>query len=265
LSGTEGGERAEPADTAARLARSLREKLLLERSFGFEVPLVWPPQAALPVPQARNGAGDLDPERRRRTSLLEPIREEVRACRLCVLCRGRTQTVFGVGDPCARLMFIGEGPGEDEDRQGEPFVGKAGRLLDRMIQAMGLARENVYIANIVKCRPPGNRNPEPREIVACLPYLRRQVEIIRPEVICALGNVAARTLLDSQLPISRIRGRFGEFLGIPVLPTFHPAYLLRNIEDKRLAWEDLRKLMARLGLKSHRPERGRDPGAREPY
>jgi DNA polymerase len=156
--------------------------------------------------------------------------------------------VFGAGDPCARLMFIGEAPGEEEDQKGEPFVGAAGQLLDRMIRAMGLEREEVYIANIVKCRPPGNRNPEPREIVSCLPYLRRQIEVVLPEVICALGRVAARTILDTQLSIGRLRGRFAEYLGIPVLPTFHPAYLLRTPEDKRLCWQDLKMVCQRLGL-----------------
>jgi uracil-DNA glycosylase len=161
-----------------------------------------------------------------------------------------------VGDPGASLLFVGEGPGEDEDRQGEPFVGKAGQLLDRMIEAMGLKRSQVYIANIVKCRPPGNRNPEPREIAACLPYLRRQVEIIAPRIICALGKVAATSLLDTPAPIGRLRGKLGEFLGIPVLPTFHPAYLLRYPEEKRLAWADLRKVMEFLGLRDPREAAG---------
>jgi DNA polymerase len=163
--------------------------------------------------------------------------------------------VFGVGDPCARLLFIGEGPGEDEDRQGEPFVGKAGQLLTRMIQAMGLARKDVYIANIVKCRPPGNRTPAPREIISCLPYLKRQIAIIAPEVICVLGNVAARSLLDTQVSISRLRGRFTAYGDISVMPTFHPSYLLRNPEDKRLVWDDLRKIMSLLGLPDP-PSRG---------
>jgi uracil-DNA glycosylase family 4 len=211
------------------------------------------------------GGGDLDAERARRRALLRPIEEEVRGCRACVLCEGRTRTVFGVGDPCARLLFVGEGPGEDEDRQGEPFVGPAGQLLTRMIQAMGLARSEVYIANIVKCRPPGNRNPAPREIVSCLPYLRRQIEVVAPELICTLGNVATRTLLDTQVAISRLRGRFTEFhtefQSIPVLPTFHPSYLLRSPEDKRLAWEDLRKIMERLGIPD--PRGAREPPARK--
>jgi len=233
---------------AARLARSLRERIALDRSFGLEIPLSWPPDPIplnLPGPSGRSP----DAERVRRLALLEPIARETAACTACALSRSRRQAVFGVGDPCARLLFIGEGPGQDEDRQGEPFVGKAGQLLNRMIAAMGLQRGEVYIANVVKCHPPMNRNPAPREIIACLPYLRRQVEIIAPEIICALGSVAARALLDTTLSITRVRGKPGEFLGIPVLPTFHPAYLLRNPGEKRLAWEDLKKIMARLGLR----------------
>ncbi len=236
----------------AYLARALRERILLDRSFGIDSPVSWPPSPrrfplSSKAPMERSGES-LEEERKRRRGFLESISREAASCTACVLANSRRQAVFGVGDPCARLMFIGEGPGEDEDRQGEPFVGKAGQLLNRMITAMGLVRTEVYIANIVKCHPPLNRNPFPREIALCLPYLRRQVEIITPEVICALGNVAARTLLDTLLPISRLRGRFGEFLGIPVLPTFHPAYLLRNPADKRLAWDDLRKVMKKLGL-----------------
>jgi uracil-DNA glycosylase family 4 len=267
------------AGALERLARGARQRLFLERSFGWVVPLAWPlslpapepPAAAPPPPAAPPRAGDphapaaerlpaapraaaSSEERSRRRELLRPIEEEVRACRACVLCEGRSRTVFGVGDPCARLLFIGEAPGEDEDRQGEPFVGKAGQLLTRMIQAMGMSRGDVYIANIVKCRPPGNRNPVAREIISCLPYLRRQIEVIGPELICTLGNVATRALLDTQESISRLRGRFSDFRGIPVLPTFHPSYLLRNPEDKRLVWDDLRKVMNRLGIKE--PERG---------
>ncbi len=183
---------------------------------------------------------------------LRAIREDIGDCRRCKLCQGRTHIVFGVGNPAADLMFVGEAPGADEDAQGEPFVGRAGQLLTKIIEAMGLGREDVYIANIIKCRPPENRTPAPREVVSCFPYLRRQIEIIAPDVISVLGNVAARSLLDTQAPISRIRGRWTEYQGIPVLPTFHPAYLLRNPADKRLAWDDLQKIMARLGLATPR-------------
>ena len=176
------------------------------------------------------------------------IDERVRQCRDCPLCEGRTNTVFGVGDPCARLMFVGEGPGYDEDRLGEPFVGKAGQLLDKMITAMGLDRSQVYIANIVKCRPPGNRTPEAGEMATCFPYLREQIEIVQPEVLCTLGNTPTRALLQTTTPISRLRGRFQEYGGVPVMPTFHPAYLLRNPAAKREVWEDLKTILGILGL-----------------
>jgi DNA polymerase len=156
--------------------------------------------------------------------------------------------VFGAGNPEADLVFVGEAPGEEEDLQGKPFVGKAGQLLTKMIQAMGLARDEVYIANIIKCRPPRNRNPMPDEIESCEPFLVAQLNAIRPRTICALGTFAAQTLLRTQEKISRLRGRFHDYHGIPVMPTYHPAYLLRNPEDKRLVWEDMQKIMEHLGL-----------------
>jgi len=185
---------------------------------------------------------------------LEELRRELGDCRRCKLCSGRTNIVFGVGNPDARLMFVGEGPGEDEDRQGEPFVGKAGALLDDIVtKGMGLRRADVYIANVVKCRPPNNRNPEPDEIVACEPFLLRQIELVRPEVIVTLGNFATQALLRDRTPISRRRGNWHEVGGVALMPTFHPAYLLRNPSDKRLVWEDVKLVMARLGLAQ--PER----------
>ncbi len=207
----------------------------------------------LPVaPEVPAGAGPEsegpEDERERRRALLEAIDERVRQCRDCPLCEGRTNTVFGVGDPCARLMFVGEGPGYDEDRLAEPFVGKAGQLLDKMIAAMGLDRSRVYIANIVKCRPPGNRTPEAGEMATCFPYLREQIEIVQPEVLCTLGNTPARALLQTTTPISRLRGRFQEYAGVPVMPTFHPAYLLRNEAAKAKVWDDLKMIMGRLKL-----------------
>lgn len=191
---------------------------------------------------------ETDPERRRRQEELDALDREVKACRECPLHEGRTQTVFGVGDPSARLMLVGEGPGVDEDRQGEPFVGKAGQLLDKMIVAMGLHRSLVYIVNIVKCRPPQNREPLPSEQQCCFSYLARQIEIIRPELIITLGNVPTKYLLDTQTGITRMRGNPGTYDGIPVLPTFHPAYLLRNPGDKRLVWQDLQQAISMLGL-----------------
>lgn len=176
---------------------------------------------------------------------------EVAACTLCALAKGRTQAVFGVGDPDARLMFVGEGPGADEDRLGEPFVGKAGQLLTKIIEAMGLRREDVYIANVVKCRPPGNRVPMFEEVQACLPYLREQIAIIGPELLVLLGATAARALLGTTASMGSLRGRFFDFQGTPVLCTYHPAYLLRNPAEKRKVWEDLQLAMKKLGLPPH--------------
>jgi DNA polymerase len=175
---------------------------------------------------------------------LEDIRLEIgpdcSRCKLHTL--GRTQVVFGVGSPTAALMFVGEGPGQDEDLQGIPFVGRAGQLLTRIIEAINLTRDQVYIANVVKCRPPGNRNPEPDEISACEPFLRRQVEAIRPAVIVALGTFAAQALLRTKDPISKLRGRVYRYGDARLVPTFHPAYLLRNPERKRDVWVDMQKV-----------------------
>ncbi|RMF25215.1 MAG: uracil-DNA glycosylase [Deltaproteobacteria bacterium] len=181
---------------------------------------------------------------------LDALREVIGDCRRCKLSGGRTNIVFGVGNPAAELMFVGEGPGEEEDRQGLPFVGRAGALLTDIIEkGMGLRRKDVYIANVVKCRPPGNRNPQPDEIVACEPFLHRQIALIRPRVIVTLGTFATQVLLKNRTPISKQRGRWTEYQGVPVMPTFHPAYLLRNPGDKRTVWEDIKLVMAHLGLK----------------
>jgi DNA polymerase len=175
------------------------------------------------------------------------VRAELGDCARCKLAGGRTTLVFGVGNPAAELMFVGEGPGADEDREGEPFVGKAGQLLTRMIEAMGYRREQVYIANVVKCRPPGNRNPEPDEIEACEPFLRAQIAAVQPKVIVALGKFAAQTLLRDPTPITRLRGRWMTYEGVKLMPTFHPAYLLRSPEEKKKAWDDLQLVMRELG------------------
>ena len=178
---------------------------------------------------------------------LEELRvSTIGECTRCKLCEGRNKIVFGDGSPHARLMFVGEGPGSDEDRQGLPFVGRAGQLLNQIIKAMGYQREEVYIANVVKCRPPENRAPQPDETAACTPFLFRQIEIIKPEVIVALGSPATQALLESSTGITKLRGTFREFRGIPVMPTFHPAYLLRNPAAKKDVWEDMQKVMARL-------------------
>jgi DNA polymerase len=177
---------------------------------------------------------------------LERLRYLISGCHMCGLAAGRTLAVAGDGNPRAELMFIGEGPGYHEDVQGRPFVGRAGALLTQMIQAMGLRREDVFITNIVKCRPPGNRDPEPDEIKACEPYLKRQIELIGPRLICALGRIAIQGLLRNTTPITKLRGKWQAYQGIPLMPTFHPAYLLRNPSEKRSAWEDLQAIMARL-------------------
>jgi DNA polymerase len=183
------------------------------------------------------------------SSSLEDLRAAIGDCRRCKLCAGRTHIVFGVGNPSAKLMFIGEGPGRDEDLQGEPFVGRAGQLLtDIITKGMGLKREDVYIANVVKCRPPENRNPEPDEVAACEPFLKKQIELIRPEIIVGLGKFAVQTLLQSKMPITKLRGQWHSYHGIKLMPTFHPAYLLRNPGDKKLVWEDIKKVIeARRG------------------
>ncbi len=191
------------------------------------------------------------------SAALAHLREhEIGECRRCPLHEGRRKIVFGVGNARARLFFVGEGPGADEDRQGEPFVGRAGQLLDRIIAAMGLEREEVYIANVVKCRPPGNRAPLPDESARCLPFLERQIEIVAPEVIVTLGRVALEGLLGESVGgITRVRGTFRQYRGIPLMPTFHPAYLLRSPEKKRPVWEDMQAVMSRLGLTSSRSDR----------
>jgi uracil-DNA glycosylase len=170
----------------------------------------------------------------------DALAERVASCQRCKLCGKRTNTVFGVGDRDADWMLIGEAPGENEDRQGEPFVGQAGKLLDNMLQALSMKRgENVYIANVIKCRPPGNRNPEPDEVARCEPYLQRQVALVKPKLIVALGRFAAQTLLKSEGSIASLRGRVHEYEGVPVIVTYHPAYLLRSLQDKSKAWADL--------------------------
>jgi len=177
---------------------------------------------------------------------LEEIREEALSCRRCPLCAGRRTVVFGVGNPRARLLFVGEGPGEEEDRQGEPFVGAAGRRLTQWIERIGLSRGDVYIANIVKCRPPGNRAPLPEEAAACLPFLRRQIGAIRPAVICTLGAVALNFLLGNNDRITRVRGKWRDLEGVPVLPTYHPAYILRNATREHEVLSDFDLLAERL-------------------
>jgi uracil-DNA glycosylase family 4 len=212
-----------------------------------------PPAAAAPPPAEppRDGA-----ERPRGAPGLALVRDELGDCQRCKLAPLRTNLVFGVGNPNADLLFVGEAPGADEDAQGEPFVGKAGQLLTKMIEAMGYRREDVYICNVLKCRPPGNRNPEPDEVASCEPFLKKQLAAIRPRMIVALGKFAVQCLLRDDSPISRLRGNFRAYEGIPLMPTFHPAYLLRDPSKKKLAWQDLKEVnaaLARVGITPPNP------------
>ena len=210
---------------------------------------VTPRAAERPAPSAPRAAAaapvDAVADAARET--LDGVRADLGDCQRCKLAGGRTNLVFGVGDPHARLVFVGEGPGADEDAKGEPFVGRAGQLLTEIItKGMKLQRQDVYICNVVKCRPPGNRNPEPDEVAACEPFLMRQLGAIGPEVIVALGKFAAQTLLRSKTPITQLRGRWYDYHGIRLMPTFHPAYLLRTPAAKRLAWRDLLAIKSAL-------------------
>jgi DNA polymerase len=207
-----------------------------------------PASAIVPPPpaptEASGSAGALAA-----AATLDALRAAIGDCRRCKLAPHRSNIVFGVGNPRARLVFVGEAPGRDEDRAGEPFVGRAGQLLTEIItKGMKLDRKDVYIANVIKCRPPENRNPEPDEVASCEPFLLRQLDLIAPEVIVALGKFAAQTLLRSKTPITQLRGRWYDYHGIKLMPTFHPAYLLRNPGDKRLVWEDIQKVMRALGI-----------------
>lgn len=225
--------------------KTLRQYLEMEKAFGVtELPAssVVQPPAQGPRLDA-SGAGKAE-----KASALAALYERHKGCLVCPLGSTRTHFVFGMGNPGARLMFIGEAPGFEEDKQGLPFVGAAGQLLTKIIEAMKLRRDDVYIANCLKCRPPGNRNPLPEEIEACSPILAAQLDIIRPQIVCALGKFAAQSLLGTDAPISRLRGQFHDFRGIKLMPTFHPAYLLRNPGDKKLVWEDMQKIMKEMGI-----------------
>jgi uracil-DNA glycosylase family 4 len=230
---------------------ALRQQLMADRLLGIRsVPMKTPPRRRRKGSSPATIGGKAE-------KLRELDETRVKVCRECKLCETRTQTVFGQGDPAARLVFVGEAPGFEEDKQGVAFVGRAGQLLTRMIIAMGLSREDVFICNVLKCRPPQNRDPAADEILACNPYLCEQLAIIQPEVLVALGAPAAKTLLGTAQSIGKLRGRFHEYcltgedgqeLVIPVMPTYHPAYLLRNPPEKRKVWDDLQTVMKRLGL-----------------
>ena len=208
---------------------------------GLQLPMTKPAEPAM------NKASEI-PVVQDKPAALRVIREDIGDCTRCRLHKGRTNLVFGVGNVNADLMFVGEGPGADEDAQGEPFVGRAGQLLNNMIAAMGLKRQDVYIANVVKCRPPGNRTPEKDECDICSPFLLRQIEVIQPKVIVALGAVAAKTLLAVNDSMANLRGRWYDFRGSKLAVTYHPAYLLRDPRQKKEAWKDLQMVMKYLGL-----------------
>lgn len=203
-------------------------------------------------PTPAGGASTTEPETtetpEQKRSALDELAAELADCDRCPLAQTRTKLVFGAGSPSARLMFVGEAPGRDEDAQGIPFIGRAGKLLDRIIIAMGLTRDEVYIGNILKCRPPENRNPNASEVVQCLPFLKRQIGIIRPDLIVCLGGVAAQTLLETKQGIGKLRGRFLDYAGTKLLCTYHPAYLLRNPHAKGDVWEDMQKALKFLGM-----------------
>jgi len=253
MRGAYGGDPVQSDDTAyaAAALTELRAWLSWVSERGDRMVVFEPRPAALEPEPARQVPATPMPRKLPVVSL-ESVREEMGECTRCKLHKGRTNLVFGVGDPEARLMFVGEAPGEDEDKKGEPFVGKAGQLLTKMIEAMGLRREDVYICNTVKCRPPNNRNPEPDELASCEPFLKGQLAAVKPEAIVTLGKFAAQALLRDETPISRLRGNWREYEGIPVMPTFHPAYLLRSPQEKGKVWDDLQKVMKKLGLEQRR-------------
>ena len=209
------------ACSRAEIAETLKTRLELYEAAGLRVPV--------------------------RVETLELLREtQIGDCQRCKLCKTRKKIVFGSGNPQANLVFVGEAPGADEDEQGQPFVGRAGKLLTKMIEAMGLSRDQVYICNVIKCRPPDNRNPEPEEINSCEPFLKKQLALIKPQVIVALGRYACQSLLKTEGSLSAFRGQWREYEGIDLMPTFHPAYLLRSPSKKKEAWEDLQKVMSKL-------------------
>lgn len=233
----------EPREELLRLVRSLKERLRIDGELGRPLSYLTRERAVAAADMGESSAPTAREFSVAEKSGLDAVRELLGDCRRCPLHRTRHSLVFGEGNPEADLVFVGEAPGADEDAQGRPFVGRAGQLLTKIIGAMGLKREEVYICNILKCRPPGNRNPQPEEITPCEPFLIRQLEAIRPRVICALGTFAAHALLKSEAPISVLRGRFHSYQGIPLMPTYHPAYLLRNPGAKKQVWEDVRMIM----------------------
>ncbi len=241
-------ERSDPVSVSPAAQPPASPRRLVSGAGAEEARSASPPARVAASPSAAQ-VGDLFLSPKVQTAqTLEELRAEIGDCRRCKLCQGRTKLVFGVGDAKAELVFVGEGPGRDEDLKGEPFVGRAGQLLTEIItKGMKMRRDEVYICNVVKCRPPDNRNPEPDEIAACEPFLIRQLEIVKPRIIVALGTFAAQTLLKTKTPISRLRGNWHAYQGIRLMPTLHPAYLLRNPADKKLVWQDIQAVLREMG------------------
>ncbi len=238
------------------IVSQVRTHLEYQQALGVrQIEAVSPPNSGsvspVPLSRAEKPIEPVIPKPSQPPAGLSAIREELGDCTRCKLYKGRTNIVFGEGNPKAVLVFVGEGPGQEEDQQGRPFVGAAGQLLtDIIVKGMKIKREEVFICNIVKCRPPGNRNPEPDEIEACEPFLKKQLAAINPAVIVALGNTAVKTLLKTTEGITALRGQWQTYQGIPLMPTFHPAYLLRNPSGKKLVWEDIQRVMKKLGMQA---------------
>jgi len=239
-----------PREELAEIVAQAKRQLTYSRDIGLETPYLSDRSRAYlkggPQLHSISSAGSLP------YHSLPELEHFIGDCDRCKLGKGRKHLVFGEGSPRARLVFVGEAPGMEEDLTGKPFVGQAGKLLTDIIKAMGLVRDEVYICNIVKCHPPGNRDPEADEIQTCLPFLRAQITLIQPEIICTLGRISAQSLVDKGLKITRDRGQWRSFMDIPLMPTYHPAYLLRYAQAKRQVWEDVQEIMKKLGLNDPR-------------
>lgn len=244
----EQADREIPATNLSRLVDSISEYLKYQKEEGvYSIESAAPKSPVVPTPSVTRATVETPMPDKAGADTLQLINAEVRACKACPLCEGRTRAVPGQGSSNPEIMFIGEGPGADEDRQGLAFVGRAGQLLTRIIEAMGLTREDVFIGNIVKCRPPENRAPLPDEMEACMPYLKRQIALLKPKVIVCLGATAVKGLFDVKTGITKLRGTWMSFEDIDTMPTFHPAYLLRNASGKKDVWEDMKAVLDRLG------------------
>jgi uracil-DNA glycosylase family 4 len=224
----------------------LADQLQFFRDIGVDSLSLWKDQAANPVAVPQIAISNETTPNLEEIVTLDSIRAEIGDCQRCKLAPKRTNIVFGSGNPNAELVFVGEAPGFDEDQQGLPFVGRAGQLLTKIIESINLKREDVYICNVLKCRPPENRNPEPDEVAACNPFMKKQLASIRPKIVCCLGTFAAQTVLQTVAPISKLRGKFYDMDGMRIIATFHPAYLLRSPDKKREVWEDMKQIRAEL-------------------